>query len=163
MITGKLKIDNKIEKIFGNNAVFAGSVFLLAGIGFIFFSAFIAGILLIIISGFTIFSYTGVEIDSKKRQVRRYDKLFGIIKTGRWRSLDSFRGVTFIPFVKTEGMASWSNRRTSIRRSDYRIYLVNKALKPAFAIKRCKNMDEALNSLDEFSLWLKLPVYSIKH
>lgn len=157
-----MEIDNKIENIFGKNAVFAGYIFLFAGFAFLYFTAYITGILLMIISGFIIFSFTGVEIDTEKRQVRQYDKYFGIIKNGKWKSLDSFRGITFIPFVRTDTMASWSNRITSVKRSDYRIYLVNKALKPAFAIKRCNTKEEALGSLDEFSLLLKLPVYTVK-
>jgi len=94
--------------------------------------------------------------------LRQYNKLFGLIKTGKWKSFQSYVGVTLIPFTRKESMASWSNRINTTKETDYRIYLVNKARKPAFAIKCCKNMDEARASHDEFSIWLKLPVYTAK-
>ena len=157
-----MKIDNKIDNAFGRTAVFVGGLFLLAAASFIYFEAYIAGVIVQIISLFVIFSYSGVEIDTDKKQVRPYNKLFGLIKIGRWESIKIYRGVTLVPFVKSESMASWSNRTTTLRSRDYRIFLVNKAKKPALAIKCCQNIDEAKDSLDEFSVWLKLPVFSFR-
>ena len=157
-----MKIDNKIDNVFGENAIFAGYLFLFTGLLFLYFMAIVAGILIVAISGFVITSYSGVEIDTDKRIIRQYDKLFGIFKTGKWKSLESFRGVTYIPFIRTERISSMSNRINSVKKIDHRIYLVDKGLKPAFAIKKCNTMEEAQCSLDEFSLWLKLPVFSVK-
>lgn len=157
-----LKIDNKIDNAFGRTAVFVGGLFLIAAASFIYFEAYIAGIAVQIISLFVIFSYSGVEIDTDKKQIRQYNKLFGLIKIGQWKSVKCYRGVTLIPFVKSESMASWSNRTTTQRSRDYRIFIVSKARKPVFAIKCCKSIDEAKDSLDEFSIWLKMPVYSAK-
>jgi hypothetical protein len=157
-----LKIDNKIDNAFGRTALFVGGLFLITGAIFIYFEAYIAGIVVQIISLFVIFSYSGVDIDTDKKQIRQYNKLFGLIKIGRWQSTKIYRGVTLIPFVKSESMASWSNRTTTLRTRDYRIFLVNKAKKPAFAIKCCRNIDEAKDSLDEFSIWLKMPVFTFR-
>ena len=157
-----MKIDNKTDNAFGRTAVFVGGVFLLAAVSFIYFEAYLAGVVVQIISLFVIFSYSGVEIDTDNNSVRQYNKLFGLFKIGRWKSLTAYKGVALIPIVKSESIASWSNRTNTLRSRDYRIFLVNKAKKPAFAIKCCKNMDEARDSLDEFSIWLKLPVYSAR-
>ena len=157
-----MKIDNKIDNAFGRTAVFVGGLFLIAAASFFYFEAYIAGVIVQIISLFVIFSYSVVDIDTEIKQVRQYNKLFGLIKIGRWESANAYQGVTLIPFVKSESMASWSNRTTTMRSRDYRIFLVNKANKPAFAIKCCNSIDEARDSLDEFSVWLKLPVFSTK-
>ncbi|HKL33081.1 MAG TPA: hypothetical protein VJ919_11130 [Tangfeifania sp.] len=157
-----MKIDNKIDNAFGRTAVFVGGLFLLAAASFIYFEAYLAGVVVQIISLFVIFSYSGVEINTDKKQIRQYNKLFGIIKVGPWKSITAYRGVTLIPFVKSESMASWSNRTTTQRSRDYRIFIVSKARKPAFAIKCCKSIDEATDSLDEFSIWLKLPVFTAR-
>ena len=157
-----LKIDNKIDNAFGRTAVFVGGLFLITGASFIYFEAYLAGVVVQIISLFVMFSYSGVEINTDKKQIRQYNKLFGIIKVGRWKSITAYRGVTLIPFVKSESMASWSNRTTTTRLRDYRIFLVNKARKPAFAIKCCNTIDEAKDSLDEFSIWLKMPVFTTR-
>lgn len=157
-----MKIDNKIDNAFGRTAVFVGGLFFITGASFIYFEAYIAGIVVQIISLFVIFSYSGVDIDTDKKQIRQYNKLFGLIKIGRWETASDYRGIILIPFVKSESMASWSNRTTSMRTRDYRIFLVNKANKPAFAIKCCRNIDEAKDSLDEFSIWLKMPVFTTR-
>jgi hypothetical protein len=157
-----LIIENKIEKIFGRNASFAGYIFLFTGVGIIILKFFVLGILISVISLFVIFSFSGVEVDTVKREIRQFDKIFGLIKTGKWRSLDMYRGLTLIPFTKTESVASRSNRITSLTETDYRIFLVNKLSRPEMAIKRCKTKEEAGRSIDEFSIWLHLPVFTIK-
>jgi hypothetical protein len=157
-----LIIDNKIEYLFGKTARFAGGIFLFPAFFSFVQGDWLIGSLIFIIVLFVFFSCSGVEIDTEKRKLRQYNKLFGLIKTGKWKSFQSYVGVTLIPFTRKESMASWSNRINTTKETDYRIYLVNKARKPAFAIKCCKNMDEARDSLDEFSIWLKLPVYSAK-
>ena len=155
-------VDNKTERAFGKTTVFAGIIFLLTGIVFLIAGAFILSAVVLLVAAFITFTYSGVDLDTNKRQIRQYNKFFGLIKTGRWKSVDPYIGITLIPFSTVEVMASWSNRITSIKTIDYRIFLVNKAKKPAFAIKKCKTREKARNSLDEFSLWLKLPVYSVK-
>lgn len=157
-----MKIDNKIENAFGRTAIFVGGLFLIASAAFIYFQAYFTGIIVQIISLLVIFSYSGVDIDTDKKQLRQYNKLFGLFKIGPWKSINKYRGVTLIPFVKSELMVSWSNRTTTLRTREYRIFLVNKANKPAFAIKCCRNIDEAKDSLDEFSIWLKLPVFTTR-
>jgi len=157
-----LIIDNKIEYLFGKTARFAGFIFIFS----VFFSfaqgEWVIGSLIFIIVVFVFFSFSGVEIDTEKRQLRQYKNLFGLIKTGKWKSIQPYLGVTLIPFTRKESMASWSNRINTTKETDYRIYLVNEARKPAFAIKRCKSIEQAQDSIDEFSIWLKLPVFSVK-
>jgi len=160
-------IENKIDQLFSGNVIFAGYLFLLPGAYGIYNNDFstggiIFGSIIILASCFVIFTSEHVKIDTEKKQVKRYCKLFGFIKNGKWENLDQFRGVTLIPIRKVEGMASMSNRTTSSVKKDYRIFLVNRAKKPAFAIKRCLSKEKAQNSLDEFSIWLKLPVFSPK-
>ncbi len=157
-----MKIDNKIGNGFGRAPVFAGGLFFLVGFVLMLSKAFLPGFLTFLASSFVLFSSSGVEIDTEKGRIRQYNKLFGLVKTGHWKTIHSYLGVTVVPFTRTESMASWSNRTNFLRETDYRIYMVNKARKPAFAIKKCKTPQEARDSLDEFSIWLKLPVFSAK-
>ncbi|RIH63555.1 hypothetical protein D1164_19185 [Mariniphaga sediminis] len=158
----KLKIDNKIEKPFGRTAVFAGVIFFITGGGILIAGFVILGVITVLISALVIFTFSGVEIDTEKRQIRQYNKWVGLVKTGKWKSLDFYIGVTLIPITTWESMASWSNRTTSNKTTDFRIFLVSKNKKPAFAIKKCNTLHEAKNCLDEFSIWLKFPVFSVK-
>jgi hypothetical protein len=158
-----LIIDNKTESAFGKTAVFAGIIFLLTGIIILIAGAFIIGAVVFLVAGFVAFTYSGVELNTDSRQVKQYNKLFGLVKIGKWKSFDPYIGVTLIPISTVEVMASLSNRISSTKTTDYRIFFVDKAKKPAFVIKRCPTKQTARNSLDEFSIWLKLPVYSIKN
>jgi|GEM_PF-256891 len=157
-----LKVDNKIERAFGRTAVFAGVIFLIAGIFILVSGAYILGAFTVLLAVFVVFTDAGVEFDTEKHRMRMYNNWFGFVRTGKWKSLHEYIGVTLVPISRWESMSSWSNRTTSTKTTDYRIFLVNGAKKPAVAIKKCKTRETAQNSLDEFSLWLKIPVYSVK-
>jgi hypothetical protein len=162
LVKKELKVDNKIERAFGRTAVFTCMIFLLAGLFLLIGGFYIPGIVTFVIAVFVVFTDSGVELDTEKQLIRMYNNWFGFFRTGKWKSLRQYIGVTLVPIARWESMASWSNRITSNKTTDYRIFLVNKAKKPAVAIKKCKTRETAQNSLDEFSLWLKIPVYSIK-
>ncbi len=160
-----MKINNNIGTTFGNPAVFAAYLFIISGVGVFFMKGISAGGyilagLCILISSFVAFTSSGVEIDTELRQIRNYYKFFGLFKSGKWKSMDLYLGITLIPMKRVYTMASRSNRTTSSVQKDYRIFLVNKSKRPAFAIKKCKTRQQAQNSLDEFSIWLKYPVFS---
>lgn len=63
---------------------------------------------------------------------------------------------------KVQSTFSRSNRQVSSTEKYFMIYLVNKTNKPSVPIKKCKTLETAQNSLDEFSIWLKMPVFSVK-
>ena len=159
-------IDNKIDKLFSGNVIFAGYIFLATSV-FLFLSnplnpaIWVIGGIIMLASLFVIFTTEHVSIDTEQNRVSRYYKIFGLIDNGSWKSLENFRGVTLIPMRKVESMASLSNRKTSIVHKDYRIFLVSRKKRPAFAIKTCQTLEEAQKCIDEFSIWLHKPVYSV--
>lgn len=155
-------VNNKLENILSGPTVFVGYIFLLTGFVIILFGHLPIGISIVIITVFFITSFSGVEIDTTNRKIKQYNKFFGLIKTGSWKNIDTYIGLTLVPMKRVSTIASRANLTTSSVQKDYRIYLVNKAKKPAFAIKICKNREQAQNSIDELSIWLKLPVFSIK-
>ncbi len=81
---------------------------------------------------------------------------------GKWKPIDNYLGVTIVPMNKIQTIYSRSNRINSSSKNEFNIHLVNKAKKPALAIKKCKTREAAQDSLDEFAIWLKLTVYSVK-
>jgi hypothetical protein len=160
-----LKINNSLGKTFGGPPLFAAYLFLGTGIIVVPFDNFSPlavglGVVFVLASAFVIFTLSGVEIDTETGLVKQYNKIFGLIKTGKWQSLDAFIGVTLIHMKKIYRIASRANLTTSTTEKDYRIFLVNKNRRPAFAIKKCKTPDQAQKSLDEFSIWLKCPVFT---
>jgi hypothetical protein len=154
-------IDNKIDNLLVGPVIFVGYLFLVTG-GIILLENLIVGISIFILAAFFTFTYSGVEIDTSNRRIKQYNKLFGLIKTGEWKNMDAFHGFTIVPMRNIVTIASRANLTTSSTQKDYRIYVVNKANRPAFAIKKCKTPQQAQKSIDEFSIWLKMPVYTIK-
>lgn len=157
-----MNINNKLEYILEGPKAFVAYLFILTAIIIIFMGHVIAGVLISLFIVFLLTSYSGVEIDTANHRIKQYNKFFGIIKTGKWKTLNSFIGLTLVPMRKINTIASRANLTNTTVKKDYRIYLVNKAKKPAFAIKICQDREQAQNSIDEFSIWLKFPVYSVK-
>jgi hypothetical protein len=156
-----LYIKNKIDRLLTGPIIFVGYIFIATGV-LVATKNLIFGISMAILAAFFTFSYSGVEIDTANRRIKQYTKIFGLFKTGGWKHLDAFLGLTLVPMRNITTIASRANLTTSSMNYDYRIFLVNKAKRPAFAIKKCKTREQAQNSIDEFSIWLKMPVYSIK-
>ncbi len=155
-------IDNKIEKTFSGPLVVLGITFLIIAVALVITHHYIFGVLSFIVAGFILFTYSGTEIEVEKRMIKPYYMVFGFLKRGRWETLENYRGLTLVPMQKVFSTYSRSNRINSNVKNDFRVYLVNQAKKPAFPIKSCKTRDEAQNSMDEFAIWLRLPVYSIR-
>ena len=154
-------IDNKISKTLSGSSVFLGVTFLVIGIIALINKGWIQSAISLTIASFLLLSFSGIEIDTKKRRIKSYNKLFGLIKTGKWKPIDNYLGVTLVPMKKVQTIYSRSNRVNSSTKMEFQIHLVNKSKKPALAIKKCKTVEDAQNSLDEFAIWLKLPVYSV--
>lgn len=155
-------INNKIEKTLEGPTIFFGITFLTIGISMLIVSMWVLGVAGILISLFLFFSFSGILIDTEKKTIKPYNCWFGIIKTGTWKSLEKYVGLTLVPMNKIYSMYSRSNRQNVSVERDYRIYLIDKSKRPSLALKRCKNKEKAQNSLDEFAIWLKLPVFSVK-
>ncbi len=144
-------------------SVFIGYSFLFSGIFNLTMQQWVGGIIISIIGSFLLFTYSGVEIDTEKKKIKQYYKLFGFIKTGKWKPVGKkYIGVTLVRLKEVQNVFSRSNKWGSTHKIVYKIYLVNQLKKPELAIKKCSNRDSAQDSLDEFAIWLKLPVYSIK-
>lgn len=156
-------INNKISHFLTGPYIFFGLIFIPVIIMGIQKSSWIVTGIFTVIVWYLFGTYSGVEIATEKRRFREYNRHFGIFKTGRWRSIDQYVGLTLVPMKKVYRMYSRSNRSNVSENTEFRIYLVNKAHKPAIEIKRCRSFEKGQNSLDELAIWLHLPVYSVKH
>ncbi len=155
-------INNKIDRLLTGPKIFVAIIFLLTGVAITFTGNIVFGATIVILIVFFMSAYSGVKVDTTNHRIKQYNSFFGCIKTGEWKNIDAFIGLTLVPMKHVNTIASRANLTNSTIEKDYRIFLVNKAKKPAFAIKVCKNKEMAQNSIDEFSIWLKLPVFSIK-
>ncbi len=157
-----MNVDNKLEYILSGPKAFAAILFIFTGIIIALMGHVLFGLAIVLFTVFLLTSYSGVEIDTVNRRIKQYNKFFGIIKTGKWQELSSYIGLTLVPMRKFNTIASRANITNTTVKKDYRIYLVTKAKKPGVVIKICKTRELAQTSIDEFSIWLKLPVFSAR-
>uniref|UniRef100_UPI003216BD66 hypothetical protein n=1 Tax=uncultured Draconibacterium sp. TaxID=1573823 RepID=UPI003216BD66 len=153
-------IDNKISKLLTGPYIFIGLMFVLVGITAFSNQNWLLGSLFLCASWFLFTGESGIDIDTEKRLFRKYNKYFGLFKTGTWESTNQYLGLTLVPMKKVYRMYSRSNRVNTSSEKEFRIYFVGQNKRPAFAIKKCKTYDEALNKMDELAIWLHLPVFS---
>ena len=155
-------IDNKIQQTFNGPLIFMGITFAINALLMVFSRMWYLGIPSFIIACFLLFTFSGIEIDTERRIIKPYYMLFGLFKNGKWQSLEKYIGLTLVPMRKVYSVFSRSNQRNDSEMDEYRVYLVNRSKKPALPLKSCKTRDAAQDSMDEFSIWLKIPVYSVK-
>jgi hypothetical protein len=158
-----VKINNKITPFLNGPYIFFGLIFIVVGLLSLLTAQWLFASFNLLIAWYLFGTFSGVEINTGTRKFRSYNKHFGVFKTGSWRNLDDFVGVTLVPMKSVLTMYSRSNRANTSQKQEYRIYLVNKAKRPAIEIKTCKTPELGQQSLDEFSIWLKMPVFSVVH
>ncbi|HSO85882.1 MAG TPA: hypothetical protein VLQ91_04980 [Draconibacterium sp.] len=157
-----MNINNKIQQTFNGPLTFMGITFMVIAVILVIGKMWILGILSFVISCFLLLTFSGMEIDTERRMIKPYYMLFGLVKNGKWQSLEKYVGLTLVPMRKVYSVFSRSNRKNDSETDDFRVYLINKAKKPALPLKSCKTRESAQDSMDEFSIWLKMPVYSVK-
>ena len=155
-------IDNKIQKTFSGPIVFMGITFVIIAIVLVISGLWYLGFVSFIISCFLLFTFSGIEIDTEGRMIKPYYMLFGLFKNGKWQSLEKYIGLTLVPIRKVYFVFSQSNKINNSEEADYRVYLVDRSKRPAIPLKNCKTSDAARNSINEYSIWLKMPIYSVK-
>jgi len=157
-----MKINNKISPFLTGPYIFFGILFIPGIFMGLWESQWLIFGISLTIAWYLFGTFSGVEIDTETRKFKTYNQHFGIFRTGRWRSLDNYIGLTLVPMKSVYTMYSRSNRVNTSGKEEFRVYLVNKAKKPAIEIKKCKTREKGQNGLDELSIWLHLPVFSVK-
>jgi hypothetical protein len=152
-------IDNKLNSFLGRFSKIPAAMILIAGCLGI---KHIWPVIFILLGLFILFTISGTQIDTEKMQVYLYNKLFGIFKVGERKSLENYKGLLIVPVRRYNRLFFMPNMITTIEDNWFGIYLIDKNNKPAIPLKRCKTLDDAHRRIDEFSLWLKLPVFTIR-
>jgi hypothetical protein len=156
-----MQINNKITRFLNGPYLFAGFIFLIPGLYALTQQQWLLAFFELFVAWFLFGTYSGVEIDTEKRTFREYNCWFGVIKTGQWKSIDNYLGLTLVSMNKVYKIYSRSNRVNSSANKEYRIHLVNKAKRPSVVLNKCKTHELAQRNMDELAIWLKLTVFSV--
>ena len=154
-----MKIENRLDPIFGPSGAFAGYFILLVGASTLFLKIGLEGsIILILIGAFVGLTHTGTTIKPGKNRVRMYTALFGVIKIGAWYRLDQFEAITMKKSVRKYRVYSRSNRQIVERKADYRILLIRHNPDLKLPVQKCKTMEAARSGLERLKTHLNIKV-----
>ena len=151
-----MKINNKIDKIFGPSGVFAGYVLIaIGGISSFFYPG---ALILLFIGVYTAFTTTGTTIDTDKKKVKHYISHFGLFRSGKWLPLESFSAIKIAKSNLRYTSFSRSNRSTEMKKTGYRITLVTDNKKSGIPVMHCSLLPEAKQKAEELSQLLGLAI-----
>jgi hypothetical protein len=120
----KKNINNKVGNVFPPAFIIISVLFMIVGIVAIISFSFI-GIFLFIIGVFMAFTSVWVEIDVEKNTYRSCTKLFGFIKSGKWKSLERYTDIAILKIKEAVEYASRSNRTTKQSKDVYNVCLLD--------------------------------------
>lgn len=149
-------IQHQVDRIFGPVGQVAGLTLIIAGVVMIFLNGW--GILLILIGALTAFTVTGTEIDTDKKEFRFYHCIFGIIKIGRWHSLDAVDHITISKSSTTFTTYSRGNRSLDIKEKGFRVVFVARDSHSKVPVMKCKHIQDAKSRAEELSHQLAIPI-----
>jgi hypothetical protein len=155
-------INNRTSRFLSGPFIFFGLIFLFLAIVGLINKEWLFFIPNVFIAWFLLGTYSGVLINTKTQSIKEYNCWFGLVKTGQWQPLKEYVGLTLVSMKMVERMYSRSNRINKTQKKEFRIYLVDANKRPAIAIKKLTSLKAAQNSIDEYAIWLKKPVFSIK-
>lgn len=148
--------NNKLEKSFGPIGTFAGIILFLAGLVISF--ANLSGLFLVILGSFVGFSQSGTLIDFEKRRVKLYNKLFGLIPTGQWVSVQDDMKIGIKKSNEVWRAYSRSNRSIAVEGGGYILFLVDQNGKEIMPLGRYPLEEIALADLASIGKQLKIEV-----
>ncbi len=149
-----MKFRSKTEYPFAPYLSFAGALFMLTGL---FFFRQVAGIVLITAGAFLCFTTSSVVIDTDLQRMKTCSRLFGIIPIGKWTDYTNCTGIAIVPVTTTYVVHSRSDRTNALESRFYRVYLVNRQMKPLCGLGKFKTFQAARHEVEKLSQLLHLP------
>jgi hypothetical protein len=140
--------NRNLGRFFGPSSSYSGYVFIGCGIFFSFYS--LLALTLLIPGIFMAFTYNGTILDTDKKRVKSYTALFGIIKTGKWISINEFTKFSIVKATKRYTTYSRANVRFDRTFSDIELLLVSGHHKK-IVINKFNNFEDAHKEMEELS------------
>ncbi|MDD3286225.1 MAG: hypothetical protein PHI14_01865 [Bacteroidales bacterium] len=141
----------KLENSFGPIGSAAGKIILLSSIiSMIFIEISIFAIIFVILGAFMGLSKSDIFIDSDNSKIRFSTTVFGLIKTGKWISVDDNMEVGIRKNFEKWQVIGRSNKHISVASDKYKIVLY-KSGKPYMTLKYVDSIEEAEKELNRFA------------
>ncbi|MBK3519424.1 hypothetical protein [Carboxylicivirga marina] len=148
---------NVLGKTFGPVGSFTGIVLFCFGLYSVVIGA-LGGIVLIITGAFIAFTRPYTSINYEQKKVRSGDKIFGFLKTGKWKDITGDMKVGLWSSSKTYRTYSRSNRSLDITEKRQIICLFNAQGKKLMMLKSVQKDEDMHEELETISANLGLEI-----
>lgn len=140
-------VDNKLDKVAGHSGSFAGYVLIVTGVISTWFS--LTGIAVILLGLLIAFTRTGCRIDTTRKKIKPYLAWFGVFRQGKWLSIEEGDEIVALRYSGSYVVSSRSNRTTSSKVSDFRVYLVRFIQKNKITLGKFAEEEQATSGAEE--------------
>lgn len=138
----KKNIKNKVGNVFPLALIIIGILLILISI-FAIITGSYTGFATLIIGAFMVFTSVWIEIDIEKKTYRSYTKLFGFIKSGKWKSLERYTDLAILKIKEAVEYASRGNRTTKQSKDVYNVCLLDSTHRLRIVLFKADNFTDA--------------------
>jgi hypothetical protein len=138
--------NNRLDKSFGPVGTSAGVMLFVTGIILSWF--YLSGLILVLIGGFVGFTSTSTLVDLDGKRVRFCNNLFGIIRTGKWISIEPTMKIGIRQSNQTYRAFSRGNRALDINKKDFRLILFDSQTREIMPMKKFDSLEAAKAELE---------------
>jgi len=137
---------NKLDKSFGSVGTSAGVILFVAGVIITYF--YISGLILMLLGAFIVFTSTSTLIDYDKKRVKFSNDIFGIIKIGKWITIEPDMKIGIKKSDVTWRAYGASNQALDVIEKDFRFILFDSNNKEIMQIEKMETLDAAKIELE---------------
>lgn len=149
-----MKSTYKFDKTFGPVASFSGIIIFIAGLIATYYA--LTGLVLVFIGAFIGFTDSSTTIDTENKKVKFSDNIFGIIKVGKWISVDKNMQIGIKQRNKVYRTYSRSNRTLDLEIHDKKLYLLDENKNPILPILKVQNNEDTKEEINKISRELNI-------
>lgn len=146
--------DNKIDNLLGSSGTFTGYSLMIFGAIGTYFN--LTGLILVVAGMFMAFTFDGTIIDYNSRRIKSYICFFGLLKVGKWYSINDFTKFSIHKSNRSYTMYSRANVPLTVKNSDIRLVLLNKTGSLKVTIKKYNSFEAARKEMSELIRDLQL-------
>ncbi|NMC38570.1 MAG: hypothetical protein GYA41_09630 [Bacteroidales bacterium] len=143
----KIVTDNKINTLLGPSGTFAGYSLILFGTIGVYYD--IAGLILVFAGIFMALTFDGTLIDYESRRIKGYTSIFGIIKIGKWHSINDFTKFIIYRSWRRYTTYSRANIPLDLKTTDIRLALLDSSGRRKIIINKYNSFEAARNDMSK--------------
>jgi hypothetical protein len=139
------QIRNNFGRTFTKPIIVGSYFFFAIGVFAIIYKEYTIGPLLALAGAFTAFTSSGIVLDVNNKKYLKYIKYFGLVKSGKWKSLKCYRHISVINTDQTNISASSEEKKT------YNVVLLNNSHCKRLVVSNCPTVEDAKVAAAELS------------